>query len=180
MVEAIQNACTMCHKGMPPEMASPRAITGCLCMECLSRFGAGAGMPLMDFLDKLSVPVLASDGDAVVSQTNKPMLALLGKKLSQVKGQRGGNVFECKYARLPGGCGHTVHCSGCAIRRAVVETFTTGKSLHNVPAYLDRDMVTQALQLGLVISTEKVWNMVLLRIDYIGPNQDPGRKSYSQ
>jgi len=177
MVESDRHACSMCHEGMPPEEAAQRAITGMVCMECLSRFGARAGVPLLDFLDLLGVPVLVTDSDVVVKLANKPLLTLLGRSLSQVKGQRGGDVFECAYARLPGGCGKTVHCSGCAIRRAVTETFTTGKSLRKVLAYLNRDMVTQFLQLGLVISTEKMCGMVLLRIDHIGPRQEPGQQT---
>ena len=175
MVESDRTTCAMCHEGMPPETIALRAITGRICTECLGRFGARAGVPLLDFLDLLGVPVLVTDSDVVATLANKPLLALLGKSLSQVKGQRGGDVFECAYARLPEGCGKTVHCSGCAIRRAVTETFTTGKSLRNVPAYLNRDMVTQFLQLGLVISTEKVWGMVLLRVDHIGSEQEPGQ-----
>jgi hypothetical protein len=167
----------MCHKGMPPETIAQRAITGSICEECLDHFRAQEGMPLLDFLDLLGVPVLVADSDVAVTLANKPLLALLGKDLSQVKDQRGGDVFECAHARLPGGCGKTVHCSGCAIRRAVTETFATGKSLRNVTAYLNRDMGTQFLQLGLVISTEKVWGVVMLRIDHIGPQQEPGQQS---
>jgi hypothetical protein len=177
MVESDRNACTMCHAGMPPEEAARRAITGRVCMDCLGRFGVRAGVPLLDFLDLLGVPVLVTDGDVVARMANKPLLKLLGKSLPQVKGQRGGDVFECAYARLPGGCGRTVHCSGCAIRKAVTETFVTGKSLRNVTAYLNRDATTQFLQLGLVISTEKMCGTVLLRIDHIGPRQDHGQQS---
>ena len=163
----------MCQKDMSPDAVVQRAITGSVCEECFHHFRARSGMPLLDFLDGLDAPVLVADSDVVVKLANKPLLSLLGKSLSEVKGQRGGDVFECAYARLPGGCGKTVHCSGCAIRRAVTETFITGKSLQGVSAYVNRDMVTQSLQLGLLISTEKVWGMVLLRIDHIGPQQEP-------
>jgi len=176
MVKADRHTCTMCHRDISSETAGQRSITGSICMKCLERFGARQGVPLLEFLDLLGVPVLATDSDVVVQTANKPLRTLLGKQLSQVKGQRGGDVFECAYAKLPGGCGKTVHCSGCAIRRAVTETFATGKSLRNVPAYLNRDMVTQFQQLGLVISTEKAWGVVLLRIDRIGPPQEPSRQ----
>ena len=169
--------CPACHRDLPLETTSPRAITGRICRECLDHLGARGGLPLLDFLDLLGVPVLVVDNDVVVTLANKPLLALLGKDLPQVKGQRGGDVFECAYAHLPGGCGKTIHCSGCAIRLAVTETFITGKSLRNVPAYLNRDTVTQMQQLGIVISTEKAWGMVLLRIDRIGPQQEPGEQN---
>ncbi len=177
-MESDRNSCTMCHKDMAPEAAAPRPVTGRICTECLDRFGARAGVPLLDFLDRLEVPVLVTDGDMVATLANKPLQKLLGKTLSRVKGQRGGNVFECAYARLPEGCGKTVHCSGCAIRRTVTETFLTGKGFRGVPAYLNRDMATQFQQLGIVISTEKVWGVVLLRIDHIGSPQTPGRPNH--
>ena len=171
--------CALCKKDVSSEAIAQRTITGSVCEECLQNVGAQSGMPLRDFLDGLGVPVVAVDSDVVVSMANKPLLALLGKNFSQVRGQRGGDVFECAYARLPGGCGRTVHCSGCAIRRAVTETFTTGRSLRGVLAYLNRDAITQFLQLGMLISTEKVWGMVLLRIDHIGPQQEPRQQSPS-
>lgn len=177
MVATNLPACTVCHKDLPDDSRA-RSITGTICRECLCRFGARDGVPLMDFLDKLDMPVLAVDEDVVVSQANKPLLRLLGKDFSQISGRRGGDVFECAHAHLPEGCGRTVHCSGCAIRRAVTETFTTGRSLRNVPAYLDRDLATQVLQLGMSISTEKVWGVVLLRIDYVGPRPEPARPAH--
>lgn len=175
--ESQAHSCAMCHRGIFPGVVARRAITGSVCDECFRHLEARSGMPLLDFLDGLGAPVLVADSDCVVELANKPLLGLLGKDPSQVRGRRGGDVFECAYAHLPEGCGQTVHCSGCAIRRAVTETFITGKSLHEVPAYLNRDMATQFLQLGLLISTEKAWGMVLLRIDHIGPRQEPREQS---
>ena len=176
-MQSDENTCAVCHRDMPLDTGESRAITGGICGECLDLFGARAGVPLLDFLDGLGMPVLVVDRDVVATFANRPLLDLLGKDLPRVKGHRGGDVFECAYAQLPGGCGNTYHCSGCAIRRAVTETFTTGKSLRNVPAYLNRDMATLMLQLALIISTEKAWGMVLLRIDHIGPKQESGPSS---
>ncbi|MCJ7545094.1 MAG: hypothetical protein MUP47_11135 [Phycisphaerae bacterium] len=172
-MDSVSGTCALCKKDLSPQEVAQRTITGSVCEECLYHVGAQSGMPLRDFLDGLGVPVLVVDSDVVVTMANKPLLALLGKNFSKVRGQRGGDVFECAYARLQGGCGRTVHCSGCAIRLAVTETFTTGRSLRGVQAYLNRDAVTQFLQLGMVISTEKAWGLVLLRIDYIGTQPKP-------
>lgn len=169
--------CAMCHKGIPQGAIDRRAITSSICDDCFYHLQAQSGMPLPDFLDGLKLPVLVADGDGVVELANRPLLKLLDKDPSQVRGQRGGNVFECAYARLPEGCGRTIHCSGCAIRNAVTETFMTGKSLHRVPAYLNRDMDAELTQLGLLISTEKAWGMVLLRIDRVGLQEDPPEQS---
>lgn len=149
-----------------------RAITDAICPDCLQRIGKQPGMGLMDFLDRLDAPILVVDDDAKVQQANKHMRAMLGKDPSEIAGRLGGEVFECVHAKEPGGCGRAIHCSGCAIRRAVTDTFTTGVSLHKVPAYLHRDMITEYIQLDLLISTEKVFNAVLLRIDRIGPGRE--------
>lgn len=159
--------CTMCQKPTPPTALAQRPISG-VCDECLFHLQAQSGMPLLDFLNGLEAPVLLVDGDVVGTGANDRLLALLGKKPEHVKGYRGGDVFECQHAALPGGCGRTVHCSGCAIRRAVTETFITGNSLKQVPAYLHRGGPQNPLRLGMRISTEKLWNVVLLRIDYLG------------
>ncbi len=160
--------CAVCSREMSLATVAGRSITNKVCESCLGLIGAQGGIPLRDFLDGLDVPVVVVDDDVVVKQANKPLLRLIGRDLPEIRGRRGGDVFECAYARLPEGCGKTVHCSGCAIRRSVTWTFITGESLNQVPAYLNRDMDTQFRQLGMLISTEKVWDMVLLRIDHIG------------
>jgi hypothetical protein len=75
--------------------------------------------------------------------------------------------MECANARLPGGCGKTIHCVGCAIRRAVTHTFLTGKSHLREPAWLDREKDGKVTRLALLVSTEKRESCVLLRIDSI-------------
>jgi hypothetical protein len=40
-------------------------------------------------------------------------------------------------SRLPEGCGKTVHCRECTVRRAVDSVARTGKALQKIPAYLD-------------------------------------------
>jgi transcriptional regulator of aromatic amino acid metabolism len=146
-----------------------RPVTGSICPDCLLHVGAGRGMALRDFLDGLAAPVLAVDDDVAVQCGNKALLSMLGRSAEQIVRKRGGDVFECAYADLPEGCGRTVHCSGCAIRRAVTHTFITGQPVLRHQAYLNRDAATQILQLGVEISTEKAMGVVLLRIDRIGP-----------
>ena len=108
------------------------------------------------------------DGDAVVLMAS-PRVAALLERNEPLHGLRAGAVFECANARLPGGCGRTVHCSGCALRRTVTDTFTTGRSHLRVPAYLRRRRNEGAVTVSLLITTEKVGGVVLLRIDHVGP-----------
>ena len=172
MMQSDHNACSLCHPALPEGPAAGRTITGGICGDCLRRIGEQAGMGLMEFLDRLELPVMVLDDDVKVQQANRPMRVLLGKDPSQIADRLGGEVFECVHAREPGGCGQTIHCSGCTIRRAVTETFMTGRSLHKVPAYLHRDMITESVEIDLLISTEKVFGAVLLRIDRVGPGPE--------
>jgi hypothetical protein len=106
-----------------------------------------------------------SQGEVVLA--NDKALQLLQKDLATVSGFRGGDVMECAYARLPEGCGNTVHCTACAIRRTVMETFKTGICSQQVPAYLNRLSHRSVHKIKFLISTEKVDDIVLLRIDEV-------------
>jgi hypothetical protein len=177
MTSAAQR-CASCEKELPPAWAidgTPRAITGRICDDCFVHFNARSGMPLRDFLDGIAAPVLLISSNATITYANKTAQLFLMKDPSRIEGFRGGDVFECAYANLPEGCGQTIHCSGCTVRRAVTETFLTGRSLREVPAYLNQQISARCNYLDLHISTEKAWNMVLLRIDDTKPAKEPPR-----
>jgi hypothetical protein len=117
------------------------------------------------FLDDVAVPVALVDGEGRVRAVNDKAQAMIGRKTEQIEGLPGGDVFQCAYARLPGGCGNTVHCSGCAIRRTVMETHATGLAQSRVPATLKQQTAAEPQEVRLLISTDKLGDCVLLRID---------------
>jgi hypothetical protein len=126
------------------------------------------GMPLREYLDGLGMPVAVVDETGRIKTASDQTCRLLQKKRADIEGYLGGDVFECEYAKLPGGCGETIHCSGCTIRRTVTKTLQTGESQHQVPAYLNQATPDGTQQVHLLISTEKVENVVLLQIDQVG------------
>lgn len=136
-----------------------------LCQECSHHLLAQRGMPLMQYLNGLMAPVAVVDPEGVLQAANTQLCELVSQDLSAVRGKRGGDVFECEYAGLPGGCGHTDHCSACTIRREVTETMRTGRSRERVPASLQQGSPGRARPVELLISTERVGSHVLLRID---------------
>lgn len=174
-MEGKLHVCASCRREMPPPSDSPaaRPVTGEVCDECLSRVTGQTGISLGEFLDDLDAPVMLVDSDVTVMLANKLVRSILNKDISQIQGRRGGDVFECVYARLPGGCGRTIHCGGCAIRRAVTDTFLTGRGHAAVLATIHPDFGKSSRQVAIRISTEKIWNMVLLRLEQIGPAQEP-------
>jgi hypothetical protein len=140
-------------------------ITHGICEACAARVLANPAETLLDFLDRLEAPVLVVLPDAQVFTGNKPARDLLDKDLDQIQGFRGGAVIECSHAHLGAGCGFEVHCQSCTIRKTVLETFATGKSMVNVRAYPDLQIGKEVKTMSLLISTEKFGDFVLLRID---------------
>jgi hypothetical protein len=144
------------------------AITHGICAACATRFCSGKGESLMGFLDRLGAPVLLIESEPRVLTANKPARKLLGKGPGDIEGHRGGTVIECVHANTPEGCGQTVHCKSCTIRNTVLETFQTGKSFLHVQAFPDIQIGQDVKKMSLEISTEKVADLVLLRIDDFG------------
>jgi hypothetical protein len=154
-------------------------ITHGICEDCSSWLLQGRhGTDLGAFLDRLEAPVVVIDGERNVVAANSRAREMLRNDLPRLEGFKGGDVFECAFARLPEGCGNTVHCAACAIKRTVMRTHETGESCLKSPATLHRHTPTEPATTELVISTEKLGDMVLLRIDATGnkplPNAPPG------
>jgi hypothetical protein len=122
----------------------------------------------MDYIDSLKAPVVVIDAVGCVKTANSQARSLLQKELPDIEGFRSGDVFECTFAMLPGGCGNTIHCDACTIRNTVMDTFRSGKSHLMTPAYLLRGISDSNQEINFLISTEKVNDVVLLRIDKTG------------
>jgi hypothetical protein len=139
-----------------------------ICENCLDNLTFQKGVPLKHYLDSFPLPILVVDGYAVVKAVNKKACDALGKEPREMVQHLGGNVFECAHARLPEGCGGTIHCSGCTIRRAITKTFKTGEPQSKVPATLNRGNPDHISAIALSITTVKVGDLVVLRVDTMG------------
>ncbi|MBU1238454.1 hypothetical protein KJ865_01980 [Myxococcota bacterium] len=160
--------CSYCKKKIGEKVAPnlpPGAISHGICEECALNVMAQEGMSFEEYIEGLPQAVIALSGTGVVIHANKKAQALLGKDIPSVRGFAGGDVFECRYALLPGGCGHTIHCVGCTIRNTVALTARTGQSQHRVPAYLGTYKQGVSRDAHLLFSTQFKNNMVLLTIE---------------
>ena len=168
----MSRTCAWCKAELPTANGEPaHDITRCFCPACREFFSAPQTLkPLQQYLDEIGFPILVMDDDVHVLGFNKPARSLLGSQLEGCPERHGGDVLECAYARLPGGCGNTVHCKACAIRRTVANTHTTGVGQVNVPAYQDIVTPGGVREIRFLISTEKAGDFVLLRIDEIHPS----------
>jgi hypothetical protein len=122
-------------------------------------------MDLQEFIDKLIVAVIVLDQNGSIQTVNEKARLLFNKELFFFKGKSVGQVFECEYAELPEGCGETVHCSGCAIRKAITETFTTGSPIFRIGATLKDVKPGEPIKIHYYISTRKRGDAVLLQIE---------------
>ena len=164
--------CAWCKAELPTANGEPaHDITRCFCPACREQFSTPRTLKsLQQYLDEIGFPILVMDDDVRVLGFNERARSLLGPRLEGCPGRHGGDVLECAYARLPGGCGNTEHCKACAIRRTVANTYLTGDGQMNVPAYQDIVTPGGVREVRFLISTEKAGNFVLLRIDEIHPS----------
>lgn len=161
------------------ETSSPEEpLSHGICARCLDFALENRGMTLEKFLDRLNAPVLLVDENVTARAENTAAREFLGKAHAEIDGLLGGDILECVHARLPGGCGKTLHCAACQIRTSVQRTYATGESLVGVEAYNDVRTPQGVQRLRLRITTQRVKNEVLLRIER-GPS-DTGPVAASQ
>ena len=78
-------------------------------------------------------------------------------------------MLECVHSTAPPGCGRQACCASCTIRQSVLHTHATGVPIVGRPAFPDVQQGQQTVTIAMRISTEKVGDCVLLRIDELGP-----------
>lgn len=162
--------CAWCQKVLreeDPSSIDQHPISHGICSDCLKTALSFKAKDLHTFLNQFAAPVFNIDSEGRVITANNDAFSLIGKSANNVEGLLGGDVFECRYARLPEGCGKTVHCKTCTIRNTVMDTLQSGQSQVRVPAYPDLHHITDDKQVRFLISTERMGNTVLLRIDEI-------------
>jgi PAS domain-containing protein len=140
-----------------------------ICSDCRDFLERNRPGSLRDFLNRLSRPVLCVDFDVKVVAANDAACAILGQDPCRVEGSLLGDLTECRWARLPGGCGRQEHCLACAIRRSVDRTYRTGEQVFREKAWIDvRTPDRPAGRKRMCVSTAKRNDLVFLRIDEIG------------
>lgn len=180
----MKRVCTWCMKNLGDvhtKYHGDQFTTHAICQDCAASLFGELGLDQVEiFLEGLPEPVVIVDRDGVVLTANNMARVMLGKGLHSIMGFTVGRIIECEHANKPEGCGKTIHCNGCTIRMCVEDTYNTGRSHVNVPAYgepLREDGPAAWQRRLLTISTEKIADVVILRIIELSANRTPNPES---
>lgn len=154
--------CKACGKEIGPGgQLSYKNITHGICSDCVARPSANSVL-----LESIDAPVLLMQGNPrQVVTANRKALELFGKELHEVENHRGGEVFDCVHSFTEAGCGKDVNCENCKIKNAIVDTFVTANSQNGVSTELSIKKPAGTRTFVLQVSTEKVGDLALVRID---------------
>jgi PAS domain-containing protein len=135
----VRTACSYCRKVIREDPgASLTDVSHGMCPECGAYFERlWAGMPLAEYLDLLPAPVVVVSEDRRIVAANARFAALVGRSPEELRGLLGGEALACAHSRLPEGCGNTVHCRECTIRRVVTRVARTSRAIGSVAAWLE-------------------------------------------
>lgn len=129
--------CSYCRRTIVEDRAEGAEVSHGMCPACAEHFDAlWRGMSLGEYLDSIDQPVLVVNAEGRVVAANEQLAKLFGRNRAELRGLLEGEALACVRSRLPGGCGKTVHCRECTIRRAVDKVAETGVAAEHVPAYL--------------------------------------------
>jgi hypothetical protein len=156
--------CAWCNKtlsaGQPDD-----AVSHGICSECAELLLGQRRLTLGQLLEQLDTPVIAIDADITAICANQAAGKILATTTEFVKGRPVGDIIGCIHAQSPEGCGRTIHCSGCTIRRMISATHRDGRPRCSVEA---DQLVRRGEEFTPVryrISTKKIGDAVLLTIE---------------
>lgn len=171
--------CAWCSRSLenPDEIINAETVredvTHGICLSCSLEFMDDETQDLEAYLDSLPVPLMTVGPDSRIDYINSRACHEFNLEPQRSRGQLGGDVLRCAFARLPGGCGHTIHCLACTVRKTVEDTFRTGTPHLNVPASLEHSRQGGPRQVDYYISTYRAGNHVVLRIHDARPLETP-------
>jgi hypothetical protein len=167
--DTVSRVCSWCGKSMG--LVTGRSfyrypVTHGMCGACSHILSAFRDLPLDRLINQLGGPIMVVDElSSLVVTANEEAAEAFGKTVEEMAGQRGGNVMECVHTHEPGGCGRAEHCTGCTIRQLVIRTAASGDGVEQAAAFQYRVTPGGIRKQLYLISTEKMEDLVLLRIE---------------
>lgn len=167
--EVINKRCNWCQQelNVTHEKSADFIITGGVCTDCAEKVFKSNNINIIrEYIQTIDAPVLLLQPEPrQVYSANNMACELFDKELFQMEGHRGGQVFNCIHAYTEAGCGKDTNCENCEIKGAIIETFTSGNSYAGIKKRLDVHKDNKTIPYTLQISTEKIGDFALVRID---------------
>jgi hypothetical protein len=157
--------------GSPEAPSALEEVSHGICGRCADVLLGRTGTPLQRYLDELGVPVFLVSDEVRMVGANEAADTFFPRHGAGagLAGRLPGEVFECANAAAPGGCGRTIHCSGCVLRATITETYRTGTAHFRVPASLEVGPPESRGRVDFLITTTRLEDKVALRIDPVDP-----------
>ena len=167
--------CAWCGNKISGSSESGQSVSHGICNECAVAHFSSFPVNLEEILDQFSTPILVVGSDGNIETANQTALDALGKDRGEIKHMPGGNVFGCIHSVKPEGCGKTIHCKSCTIRRTVEQVMATGQNQYRIPATLKvMDSVAER-DIVCTITAEKVGDFVILTVEDFTGFHEPGK-----
>ena len=162
--------CSRCRKNLgEKEPVKDTATEITMCVECLEFLDKQwRGMTVGDYLDTLDAPIMLVNAERRMVSCNKKAEKVLGKSRGIMRGLMAGEFLECHNSIMSEGCGKSIHCSACVIRKSIEGTIKTGEPVKEEPAYFNTVEHGVPVVRRIQVSTEKEGNMVRLQVQGIG------------
>ena len=170
----MKRQCAWCGKGMgqvnSPIKSTSQEISHGICSTCEFHMRASSSiMELNEYIEDFPHPIVIADNNRIIINANKLARVALRKDFSPVNKLPAGKVFECKNAHLPGGCGKTVQCGTCKLRKLIMDTFNSDKQFLDELIILDQtpNSNDSSRALKMSVSSLKIDGVVYLKILYL-------------
>ncbi len=157
--------CAWCGEDKGEKDGPHDVVTHTICGACLEFMKITEDGNFLKYITITPNPIVMLDKTGKVTGANAAAVKYLGKPLSTISGIPCGNAFGCIYSRLPEGCGNTMHCYACAVRKAVMKTHETGEPVVNAKVMLNVAKNAGAEQVHFTVSTYLSRGIVYLRIE---------------
>ena len=160
--------CAWCHKVMKEYESHKNLVSHGICPECLRGLIGATDINLGDFLDRIDVPVLLTDGAVIVQRANRKAELEFGRQSTKkLTNATVGVAIECLNAQGTGECGRAEKCVGCVLRGTILGTHADGKPRYG--QYSQNQVMTPlgAKPKRFRFSTTRVGDAVMLSIEEV-------------
>ncbi|MDN5278857.1 MAG: hypothetical protein PWR01_2822 [Clostridiales bacterium] len=135
-----------------------------ICSKCAELLLKDLEMPIKTFINQFKMPVMVVDDVNNVIVANEATEEISAMKFDIGDQLKCGNLIGCVHSDQPEGCGATVHCQACVIRKAILFTHETGQPFVE-QACPDHHFFKGNRNPTMIVSSEKFGNRILLKVE---------------